>query len=143
MEVKEQIKLTFHGVDIFNVQFFSENPMDNSKNIDLNIIPRVFYPDNVSLEFKIIFEVTVKSEGFFNLSMQAVGHFSIEKEVDDRVKKNFVNVNAPAIMFPYIRSFITTFTSSLGNSTGSIVLPPHFFKGELEEIVQESENKNS
>lgn len=137
MEVKEQIKLTFHGVDIFSVQFASENPLDRNKNIDLNIVPKVFYPSDSTLEFKIIFETIVKADGFFNLSLQAVGHFSLEKDVDEKVKKSFVNANAPAIMFPYVRSFITTFTSNLGSATGPIVLPPHFFTGQLEEVVTE------
>ncbi len=137
MEVKEQIKLTFHGVDIFSIQFVSENPLDRTKNIDLNIVPRVFYPSDAPLEFKIIFETVVKADGFFNLSLQAVGHFSIEKDVEEKIKKGFVNANAPAIMFPYVRSFITTLTSSLGNATGPIVLPPHFFAGQLEEVVQD------
>ncbi len=140
MEVKEQIKLTFHGVDIFNIQFVSENPLDRTKNIDLNIVPRVFYPIDAPLEFKVIFETVVKADGFFNLSLQAVGHFSIEKDAEERVKKSFVNANAPAIMFPYVRSFITTLTSSLGNVTGQIVLPPHFFAGQLEEVIQEENN---
>ncbi|MBX2902777.1 MAG: protein-export chaperone SecB [Chitinophagales bacterium] len=137
MEVKEQIKLTFHGVDIFSVQFASESPLDRNKNIDLNIVPKVFYPSDSPSEFKIIFETIVKADGFFNLSLQAVGHFSLEKDVDEKVKKSFVNANAPAIMFPYVRSFITTLTSNLGTATGPIVLPPHFFTGQLEEVVTE------
>lgn len=135
MEVKEQIKLSFHGVDIFSVQYSLDKPLDGQQNINLNIIPKVFYPAESAFTFKIIFDVFLAAEGYFNLSLQAVGHFSIEEAVDETLKKSFVNTNAPAIMFPYVRSFITTFTSNLGAATGPIVLPPHFFTGNLEEVL--------
>lgn len=134
MEVNKQQKLSFQGVDIININFNSENILVDDKSIDLKIKPMVFYPDNSDVEFKITFETIVECEGFFFLSLNAVGHFSIEGEVDPEMKKGFVNTNAPAIMFPYIRSFITTLTSNLGHVTGALVIPPHFFIGDLEEI---------
>jgi len=138
MDVKEQIKLNFKGVDIFNVKFSSETPLIKGVDIHLDISPKVFYPNDSSLDFKIIFEVTLTAKEYFELKLKAVGHFSFEKNIEDAVKKSFVNANAPAIMFPYIRSFITTFSSNLGNATGAILLPPHFFSGQLEEIIQEN-----
>ncbi len=53
--------------------------------------------------------------------------------MDDEKKKNFINANAPAIMFPYIRAFVTTLTSNIGLGMAPIVIPPHFFKGALED----------
>jgi len=50
------------------------------------------------------------------------------------LKKVFVNINAPAIMFPYVRAFITTLTTNLGNVTSPLIIPTQFFKGELEEV---------
>jgi preprotein translocase subunit SecB len=43
-----------------------------------------------------------------------------------------MNINAPAIMFPYIRAFISNLTSNLGNIIQTITLPPYFFGKEIE-----------
>jgi preprotein translocase subunit SecB len=85
-------------------------------------------------------DVTLKAEKYFSLSLLAVGSFSlnIDSEKEPELKKQFVNVNAPAIMFPYIRAFITTFTASLGNVTGAIIVPTKFFKGKLDELSIDS-----
>lgn len=56
-------------------------------------------------------------------------------ELVQNLKKSFVNTNAPAIMFPYVRAFIAMLTSNLGNVTGALNIPPQFFKGDLEELV--------
>ncbi|HBI81926.1 MAG TPA: hypothetical protein DDY04_08310 [Bacteroidales bacterium] len=138
MNVEKQIKLSFHGVDILNVQFIAENILDKNVNVDIIIKPKVFYPVNSPLEFKIIFDTQLKANGFFELKLNAIGHFSISNDVDEETQKKFINTNAPAIMFPYVRSFITTFTSNLGNVTGPLTIPPHFFSGQLEELTENS-----
>lgn len=138
MEVANQPKLMFHGVDFVNVKFNSLNFYDNKTGIDLNIEPKVFYPDSKQKVFKIIMDISVLCEKFFELKLVAVGNFEFDIDFTDiELKKAFVNANAPAIMFPYVRSFITSLTSSLGNVTGPLILPTQFFQGELPEIPNE------
>ncbi|GBD88123.1 hypothetical protein BMS3Abin03_02057 [bacterium BMS3Abin03] len=80
-------------------------------------------------------KVELNADEYFNLQLLAIGNFEISGEkITKKIRKDFINANAPAIMFPYIRSFITAFTSNLGNVTGSIVIPTKFFKGEMVEI---------
>lgn len=141
MDISEQIKIVFHGVNFPNVHLSAGNPFDNSQAVDLSIKPKVFYPQDKPLDFRIVFNVEIRADNFFFLSLQAIGQFSIDKEVDSGVKKNFVNVNAPAIVFPYIRSFVAMLTSNLGDVTGAILLPPQFFKGPLEEITINSQSE--
>lgn len=140
MEVTNQIQLNFHGVDFPVINLNSENSfVQNSENvINIDIKPKVFYPLNKPEYFKIIQEVKLSSDKFFNLFIVAVGTFELKSDVDENLKKIFVNQNAPAIMFPYIRSFITTLTSNLGNVTSPLIIPTQFFKGELEEILDAS-----
>ncbi len=140
MEVTNQIQLNFHGVDFPVINLNSENSfVQNSENvINIDIKPKVFYPSDKPEYFKIIQEVKLSSDKFFNLFIVAVGTFELKSDVDENLKKIFVNQNAPAIMFPYIRSFITTLTSNLGNVTSPLIIPTQFFKGELEEILDES-----
>lgn len=135
MEVNNQIRLKFHGVDFPIINLNSINPKDKEDiKIDINITPKIFYPKDNPNFFKIIQEIKLTSESYFDLFIVGVGTFELDSDIDDKLKTNFVNQNAPAIMFPYLRSFISTLTSNLGQVTGTLTIPPQFFKGELEII---------
>lgn len=136
MEVSNQIQLKFHGVDFPVINLNSDEPFfQNEENgISIDITPKVFYPKEQPEFFKIIQEIKLSSDKYFNLFILAVGTFEIKADIDEKIKKSFVNINAPAIMFPYIRAFISTLTTNLGNVTGALTIPTQFFKGELEEI---------
>jgi len=128
--------LKFHGVDFPVINLESENPFIQSpeNRINIDIKPKVFYPLEQPDYFKIIQEVTLSSSNFFDLFIISVGTFELKTDVDKNLKKVFVNINAPAIMFPYVRAFITTLTTNLGNVTSPLIIPTQFFKGELEEV---------
>lgn len=136
MEVSNQIQLKFHGVDFPVINLNSDVPFfhNEESEINIDIKPRVFYPKEQPEYFKIIQEIKLSSDNYFNLFILAVGTFEIKSNIDEKTKKSFVNINAPAIMFPYIRAFISTLTTNLGNVTGPLTIPTQFFKGELEEI---------
>jgi len=136
VEIADQIQLKFHGVDFPVINLKSENAFiqipENRINIDIKL--KVFYPLEQPDYFKIIQEVTLSSSNFFDLFIISVGTFELKTDVDKNLKKVFVNINAPAIMFPYVRAFITTLTTNLGNVTNPLIIPTQFFKGELEEV---------
>jgi preprotein translocase subunit SecB len=136
VEIADQIQLKFHGVDFPVINLKSENPFIQSpeNRINIDIKPKVFYPSEQPDYFKIIQEVTLSSSNFFELFIISVGTFELKADVDKNLKKVFVNINAPAIMFPYVRAFITTLTTNLGNVTSPLIIPTQFFKGELEEV---------
>jgi preprotein translocase subunit SecB len=136
MEVKEQSQLRFIGVDILNVQFNSHMPAGSVEKMDIQVdcTPRVFFPKDNANIFHIVMDLELNSEIFFELSLRAVGTFELNYEITDELKKTFINVNAPAIMFPYVRSFVTTLTSNMGQVVGTLVMPTQFFNGILEEL---------
>lgn len=138
MEIANQIKLQFLGVDFPVVNLNSDQPFVLSKDneINMSVVPKVFYPNLDQTVFKIIQEVSLSAEGYFDLFVVAVGTFQLDFSIDDTTKKQFVNTNAPAIMFPYVRSFIATLTTNLGNVTGTMHIPPQFFNGDLEEVEE-------
>lgn len=135
-EIKEQLSLKFHGVDFVDVRFSSESRYVNSPDfpVDIKIQPRVFYPKDHPTEFKIVMEVYLKAKDAFVLKTLAVGNFELNQEIIGEIKKGFINVNAPAIMFPYIRAFISNLTSNLGSVVRTITIPPHFFPNSIPEI---------
>ena len=71
----------------------------------------------------------------FKLNLRSVGYFELSQEIleNPNIKEQLINTNAPAIVFPYIRSFISMFTANLG-TIPSLTIPTQFFKGKLEEF---------
>ena len=146
MEIKEQISLRFKGVDFPQVQLNSFKPFIETENnkIAIDIKPKAFIPNDKQNVFNIIMEIDISAESFFSLKIVAVGHFELSKEeVSDEIRKSFINANSTAIMFPYVRSFISTLTSNIGNVTTPIILPTRFFKGDYLEEVQREESISS
>lgn len=146
MEITEQIKLKFLGVEIIKVEYdlikaLSDRMPAKESKINLNVIPKVFYPLGYPQLFSIVMQVNVEAINDFSLKILAVGKFEINhKSIEEKIKKSFINKNAPAIMFPFVRSFISTLTANLGTKFGSLLIPPQFFQGEIEEIVDTIEN---
>jgi len=141
MEIKDQPKLRFKGVDIINVNFVSSE-FKKESHIDVQVEPQVFFPKDRPEMFKIIMKVTLKAEEHFQLDLVALGNFEIGdvEEVTKEIRDKLINANSTAIMFPYIRAFISTFTANTGNTTGAITIPTKFFKGEIKEFTPSSEN---
>lgn len=139
MEIKVQPILKFQGVDIVNVNVNLINPFNQEEKpkIDLKVIPKVFYPDNNPNDFTIIIDLNVGSDDFFNISVVAFGRFSLNKIARDIELKPFIDINAPAILFPYVRAFLSTLTANLGAGFPPIILPPQIFEGEIEEYIPE------
>lgn len=140
MEVQNQPKLLLHGVDFTEISFRTTKPYDNQHPIDLKVDPKVFYPNDLPKLFKIIMDVSLKSESFFDLKVVAVANFELGDVLSDEIKQTFIDTNAPAIMFPYVRSFISTLTSNMGGVTGHLLIPAQFFKGELKELSPGKKN---
>jgi preprotein translocase subunit SecB len=143
MEVSEQPKLRFHGVDFVRVDFMALKPsMAGETKTNLSVVPHVWFPKNALSSFKIFVEINVSRAESFSLEIVAIGHFETNKEIDEDIKKTLVNQNAVAILFPFLRSFVTTLTSNVGAGIEPIILPIQFFKGEIDEMPEEpSENK--
>lgn len=72
-------------------------------------------------EFFVGFRI-VLTDSKFNLRLEM--HFSFETDeplTDDFINSPFLRINAPAIAFPYLRSYISTITMQSGY--GTVILP--------------------
>lgn len=139
MEVKEQVKLRFLGVDFPSVQFTSVKQYlpDDGNPVSITIVPKAFLPKDRLHVFHVLMDVEVSLKEHFTLKILGIGYFEVASKIDvtDEMRKVFINANSTAIMFPYVRAFISTFTSNLGELMTPIILPTQFFKGDLEEYI--------
>jgi len=141
MEISTQPKLQFRGIDVIETHFSCKKRFNDDIDIPIQIkvVPKVFYPKENKRAFSIFMNTFVTVEDYFDLNVRAVGHFVLDGDITSEIKLTFINTNAPAIMFPYLRSFISTFTSNLGTSIKTLTIPPQFFKGNIESIEGEEE----
>ena len=56
-----------------------------------------------------------------SIAVKAEGYFEFDEGLSEDMKESFFNVNAPAILFPYIRAYISTLSTLSGIKP--IVLP--------------------
>lgn len=139
MEIIKQPRLAFEGVDILEVNFYAIKPFKSDEKIDVSCTPFAILPKGKKNIFHIIMDVKVSCASYFELSLKAIGTFKLNVDINDTLKKQFVNINAVAIMFPYVRAFVSTFSANTGRITGCLTLPAQFFRGNLD-IIDENES---
>lgn len=92
-----------------------------TKKNSFNLSMGHFFSEENSKEFGIGFRINIKDEEF-NILMEMVFLFELDENVDEKFKQSdFLTINAPAIAFPYVRSYISNLTLQSGFSP--IILP--------------------
>ena len=75
----------------------------------------VFYPQSEVDKFHIIFDLHIVHPNDFDLRAKYMSVFSTSSPIDGEFKKSpFTLINAPAIAFPFVRSFVATITLNSG-----------------------------
>ncbi|HEF5710464.1 protein-export chaperone SecB [Bacillus cereus] len=125
----KEIKSSLHFIDyIVNFIEFSRNDdfEDGKPTIDFHINRKVDYLEDEENTMLVTIEVTIfdnpKEKNYpFSMKLNVTGIFELENvDMDKRV--SFAEVNSVAILFPYIRSLITTYTSNA--NIPPLILPP-------------------
>ncbi|MHB8772628.1 MAG: protein-export chaperone SecB [Syntrophales bacterium] len=62
-----------------------------------------------------------KKATWLKLNMGIVGLFAIEERIPEELEKRFVTINAPAILFPFLRAAGSNILASSG--FGSVIMP--------------------
>ncbi len=134
-----QPSLLFRDFRISQINFSNPKPLRRKlpENLGLGLSYKLHFFKDSKKDFVIEFfvELSAQDEDFF-IKLKADALFSMNREIteDDR-KSQFILLNAPAIAFPYLRSFITTLSSNTG--LPPIFLPPiNFQKLKPDEIVE-------
>jgi len=63
----------------------------------------------------------VDTNNAMHIEVKSEGYFEFEKDITDDERKVFFNTSAPAILFPYIRAYISALTSLSG--INPVILP--------------------
>lgn len=81
---------------------------------DLSLEVGQLYPDDANNIFGVGFKVSFCQEGF-NVELEMRFFFEVDSIIDDDFKNGpFPAINAPAIAFPYLRSFLSILTMQAG-----------------------------
>jgi preprotein translocase subunit SecB len=109
----EESKFQFKGFTIVR-SLIERNDKESSKKISLDFSPKGFINKNDS-NFQLQLGMKIEDESkSFNIEIDAVANYTFEnKETLDNLSK-FFYVNAPALLFPYIRAYISTLTNLSG-----------------------------
>ena len=79
----------------------------------------------------IIFPDAKKNDYPFSMKVKIAGIFEVDMECDIKTKSDFIEKNSIAILFPYLRSIITTVSSNA--NIPALILPPINVVSYLEE----------
>ncbi|MEX8547345.1 MAG: protein-export chaperone SecB [Mucilaginibacter sp.] len=83
-------------------------------DVDFTIDPSAIIDEaNKLFELKLGVYVVDKS-GSFNIKLVAIGYFEFDEEKSVDTLSNYFYVNAPALIFPYIRAYISSITALSG-----------------------------
>lgn len=117
----EQIsKFRFQNFNILysSIEIKDENTTDKKLGIELNQEGKV-YENNL---YESVLDVYVFNETkSLEIKAKLKGVFEFDNDLEEKAKNSFFNVNAPAILFPYLRAYITSLTALSGISP--IILP--------------------
>lgn len=116
------MKIQLKGWKVKNLSFkINEKPSRVSKTNSFKLSIGYSFPDDSNNEFVIGFIVNIK-DAEFKISLEMLFVFQIDEVIDENFKQSdFVKINAPAIAFPYVRSYISNLT--LQSGFDPIILP--------------------
>ncbi len=107
------LKVKFPEFKVNSSDFLNDK---QTEEVQMNLGYAIAFPPVNDNTFIIEFTVKLNSKtNDFDAIFKMVALFKSNGDVDEEFKKSdFVQLNAPAIAFPYLRSFITTVTTNAG-----------------------------
>jgi len=101
------------------IEIFDLSNIDKKLDIEIKRTNIDGQNDNI---YKLLFEIIITDKNkSLNINLKIEGHFEFDKDVNDEALDSFININAPAILFPYVRAYISTLTALSGITP--IILP--------------------
>lgn len=125
MNKKAKSKLRFKNYIVESIDFKSNFKFSGEeKSIEFNLDNDYEFDDNnfiLTLDMEV-FPDAEKNDYPFSMRVRIIGLFEVESESTEKEKIDFAEKNSIAILFPYIRSLISVYTSNA--NIGTTILPP-------------------
>jgi preprotein translocase subunit SecB len=135
--------LKFLNYDVDNILFeknkkFNQEKvkMDISLKKDINFVEKESDESekySVSLEINI-FEDPIENNFPFSLFIKMTGYFNVITK-DENMKEELINLNSVSILFPYLRSLVSTITAN--SNISSLIIPPL----NINKLIDENKNE--
>ena len=111
--------ISFKGFKVISLSFQTEQ-QGLEDNVSVNY--QTLFSQESDREFVVIFKIALYAKDGTEIHLDYAGFFEAEEAItQDFMDSNFPVVNAPAILYPYIRSFISTLTMNAGMQ--AVILP--------------------
>lgn len=134
MEANQSSEFKFVGYKILNsVVSVNENNAE-SEEYNIKITPSGKI-EGKYFDLTLIVEVKQKDE-YYKANIEALGRFEFEQNIED--PSDYFIVNAPAILFPYVRAYISSLTALSGIDT---IIPPTLNLTSLKDSLKENINR--
>ena len=125
--MKLQPKVFLKETFVQSLSFKRKHSNEPYLETEFSISPFVNF-DEEGKEYRVMFKGEFENS-LFNLNLQFVAVFGTEEAIDEEFKTSeLVKINSLAIAFPFMRSFISTFTINSG--IPSFILPAYNFSKE-------------
>lgn len=113
--------------------FFVAPIQKNEINVD---IQHNFIKENNRF-VEVVLRIKIRNtEESFRIALTLKGGFEASKEMSDEMFKQLYSINAPAVLFPYVRAYVSTLTAQAG--VPPIILPLLNFTIKKEEPKDEN-----
>ncbi|MGN6396158.1 MAG: protein-export chaperone SecB [Mucilaginibacter sp.] len=133
-----QITLEKTLVTYLKIESILDDSQKKSKRNFKIDFDKVFSDEN-TMSFIIRFRVSITNSKLFDLNITYDCNFITDGEIDEEFKSSqFPNVNAPAIAYPFLRSYISFFTLNSGFEV--VMLPTINFTKFLSQSKEMSKN---
>jgi len=112
-------KSPFRLVDFIVAEFKIVRSPDyeNNGKIEITIDPNgVFIKKENSFQLTLDVNISDDNQGF-NIDIKAIGFFEFKTQEQDTTPSQYFYTNAPAIVFPYIRSYVSAVSALSGLET--------------------------
>ena len=117
----ESTSFQFTGFQILESHIVRQEDGRKTVNLNLSFNPRGIV-DKLNKTYKIYLGVQIEDpEKLFVANFEMVGNFSFSDIPENDNQNSLFYINAPAILFPYLRAYISTITTLSGKET--ITLP--------------------
>lgn len=125
----ENTKSSLRFIDYYveEVQFYNNNFFEEkSVELDFNISHSIEYTQDENNTFLVTLNIVIfdnaKENNYpFTIKVSITGVFQTNIE-DTKSIKNFAEINSIAILFPYLRSIVSTYTANA--NIQPLILPP-------------------